>query len=151
MFSRDGCIRPVAKRLRPSNGAKPRTTFEKKLSILNGEVFFIDKDLLMGADHRERLPNREPVQCKAMKKLAQFLRNWHSFDSCERTSRRSTAYFSLAKTPLSLTLASVGRVLAHSAIVRTKSAGSSPCMECPIFGKDRRVNGCPAPFTSLST
>jgi len=55
LFSRDGCIRPVAKRLRPSNGAKPRTTFEKKLSILNGEVFFIDKDLLMGADHEEAL------------------------------------------------------------------------------------------------
>jgi len=61
LFSRDGCIRPVAKRLRPSNGAKPRTTFEKKLSILNGEVFFIDKDLLMGADHEEcllRVDNR---------------------------------------------------------------------------------------------
>ena len=33
--------------------AKPRTTFGKKLSILKGEVFFIDKDLLMGADHEE--------------------------------------------------------------------------------------------------
>ncbi len=43
----------LQKRLRPSNGAKPRTTFEKKLSILKGEVFFLDKDLLMGADHEE--------------------------------------------------------------------------------------------------
>ena len=41
----------LQKRLRPRNGAKPCTTFEKKLSILKGEVFFLDKDLLMGADH----------------------------------------------------------------------------------------------------
>ena len=38
-------------RLRTNTGARPRTTFEKKLSILKGEVFFLDKDLLMGADH----------------------------------------------------------------------------------------------------
>ena len=42
-------------RLRTNTGAKPRTTFEKKLSILKGEVFFLDKDLLMGADHEEAL------------------------------------------------------------------------------------------------
>ena len=52
----------LQKRLRFSNSAKPRTTFEKKLSILNGEVFFIDKDLLMGADHEEVLPYRQQVQ-----------------------------------------------------------------------------------------
>jgi len=40
-------------RLRTSAGAKPRTTFEKKLSTLKGEVYFVDKDLLMGADHEE--------------------------------------------------------------------------------------------------
>jgi hypothetical protein len=38
-------------RLRTGVGAEPRTTFEKKLSILKGKVFFLDKDLLMGADH----------------------------------------------------------------------------------------------------
>lgn len=32
-------------------GANPCTTFGKKLSILRGEVYFLDKDLLMGADH----------------------------------------------------------------------------------------------------
>ena len=32
-------------------GANPCTTFEKKLFILRGEVYFLDKDLLMGADH----------------------------------------------------------------------------------------------------
>jgi hypothetical protein len=41
----------LQKRLRTSAGAEPHTTFEKKLSILKGEVFFLDKDLLMGADH----------------------------------------------------------------------------------------------------
>ncbi len=44
----------VAKaRFRTSAGAEPRTTFEKSLSILKGEVFSFDKDLLMGADHEE--------------------------------------------------------------------------------------------------
>jgi hypothetical protein len=38
-------------RLRTGVGAKPRTTFEKKHFILKGEVFFLDKDLLMGVDH----------------------------------------------------------------------------------------------------
>ena len=42
----------VAKaRLSTGAGAEPRTTFEKKVSILRGEVYFLDKDLLMGADH----------------------------------------------------------------------------------------------------
>ena len=41
----------VAKRLRTGAGAEPHTTFEKKLPILKGELFFLDKDLLMGADH----------------------------------------------------------------------------------------------------
>jgi hypothetical protein len=42
----------VAKaRLSTGAGANPRTTFVRKLSILKGEVFFLDKDLLMGADH----------------------------------------------------------------------------------------------------
>jgi hypothetical protein len=45
----------LQKRLSPGIAAKPRTTFEKKLSILNGEVFFVDKDLLMGADHEGAL------------------------------------------------------------------------------------------------
>jgi hypothetical protein len=43
----------LQRRLRLSNGATPRTTFAKKLTILKGEVFFLDKDLLMGADHEE--------------------------------------------------------------------------------------------------
>ena len=43
----------VAKRLRTGAGAEPHTTFEKKLPILKGELFFLDKDLLMGADHGE--------------------------------------------------------------------------------------------------
>ena len=38
-------------RLRTGAVAEPRTIFEKKLSILKGGVFFLDKDLLMGADH----------------------------------------------------------------------------------------------------
>jgi len=38
-------------RLSTAAGANPCTTFEKKLSILRGEVYFLDKDLLMGADH----------------------------------------------------------------------------------------------------
>ena len=38
----------VAKaRLSTGAGAEPRTTFEKKVSILRGEVYFLDKDLLM--------------------------------------------------------------------------------------------------------
>jgi hypothetical protein len=41
----------LQKRLRTSTGAMSCATFAKKLSILKGEVFFIDKDLLMGADH----------------------------------------------------------------------------------------------------
>jgi hypothetical protein len=41
----------LQKRLRTSTGATSCATFAKKLSILKGEVFFIDKDLLMGADH----------------------------------------------------------------------------------------------------
>ena len=45
----------VAKRLRTGAGAEPHTTFEKKLPILKGELFFLDKDLLMGADHEEGL------------------------------------------------------------------------------------------------
>ncbi len=53
----------LQKRLRSSNSAKPRATFEKTLSILKGEVFFIDKDLLMGADHEGIPPCRQPVQC----------------------------------------------------------------------------------------
>ena len=45
----------VAKaRLSTGAGANPRTTFVRKLSILKGEVFFLDKDLLMGADHGHR-------------------------------------------------------------------------------------------------
>ena len=49
----------VAKaRLSTGAGAEPRTTFEKKVSILRGEVYFLDKDLLMGADHgHARLQN----------------------------------------------------------------------------------------------
>ena len=43
----------VAKRLRTGAGAEPHTTFEKKLPILKGELFILDKDLLMGADHED--------------------------------------------------------------------------------------------------
>lgn len=56
----------LQKRLRPCNAAKPRTAIEKKLSILNGEVFFVDKDLLMGADHEECLLHIDS-RCNAMK------------------------------------------------------------------------------------
>lgn len=43
---------------------------KKKLSILNGEVFFVDKDLLMGADHEERLLHVDS-RCDALKRFKQ--------------------------------------------------------------------------------
>jgi hypothetical protein len=56
----------LQKRLRTSAGAEPHTTFEKKLSILKGEVFFLDKDLLMGADHEKQFLQVDS-RCNAMK------------------------------------------------------------------------------------
>jgi hypothetical protein len=50
-FPRMDSYERLQKRLRTSTGAMSCATFAKKLSILKGEVFFIDKDLLMGADH----------------------------------------------------------------------------------------------------
>ena len=59
----------VAKRLRTGAGAEPHTTFEKKLSILKGELFFLDKDLLMGADHEECLRHADSRR-NAMKRFS---------------------------------------------------------------------------------
>ena len=50
-------------RLKTGVGAEPRTTFEKKHFILKGEVFFLDKDLLMGADHEKHPFAPTAVQC----------------------------------------------------------------------------------------
>jgi hypothetical protein len=62
----------LQKRLRTSAGAEPHTTFEKKLSILKGEVFFLDKDLLMGADHAEASRQTAVRYNKSVLKLVPF-------------------------------------------------------------------------------
>jgi hypothetical protein len=61
-FPRMDSYERLQKRLRTSTGAMSCATFAKKLSILKGEVFFIDKDLLMGAAFAELGRNLEISQ-----------------------------------------------------------------------------------------
>jgi hypothetical protein len=62
-FPRMDSYERLQKRLRTSTGAMSCATFAKKLSILKGEVFFIDKDLLMGAYHGHEPPLRVNATC----------------------------------------------------------------------------------------